>query len=108
VIFGALVGAMFWNVVTWLKGIPSRRSHALVGGMIGAGVAHAGITGIQWSGLNKTLLAIVLSPTLGMILAMLIMLLSSWLFSAPARAAPSAASAACTSSPPPPIRSATA
>lgn len=78
VIFGALGGAMFWNVVTWLKGIPSSSSHALVGGLIGSGVAHAGITGIQWSGLNKTLLAIVLSPTLGMILAMLIMLASSW------------------------------
>ena len=79
VVFGALVGAMFWNVVTWLKGIPSSSSHALVGGIIGAGVAHAGLTGVQWGGLNKTLIAIVLSPTLGMILAMLIMLVTSWL-----------------------------
>ena len=79
VVFGALVGAMFWNVVTWLKGIPSSSSHALVGGLIGAGVAHAGLTGVQWGGLNKTLIAIVLSPTLGMILAMLIMLITSWL-----------------------------
>ena len=77
VVFGALVGAMFWN--TWLKGIPSSSSHALVGGIVGAGVAHAGLTGVQWTGLNKTLIAIVLSPTIGMILAMLIMLLSSWL-----------------------------
>ncbi|MBC9032423.1 inorganic phosphate transporter [Sphingomonas sp. JC676] len=80
VVFGALVGAMFWNVVTWLKGIPSSSSHALVGGLIGSGVAHAGLTGVQWTGLNKTLMAIVLSPTLGMILAMLIMLASSWMF----------------------------
>jgi len=79
VVFGALVGAMFWNIVTWAKGIPSSSSHALVGGIIGAGVAHAGLTGVQWSGLNKTLVAIVLSPTLGMLLSMLIMLLSSWL-----------------------------
>jgi PiT family inorganic phosphate transporter len=79
VVFGALVGAMFWNIVTWLKGIPSSSSHALVGGLIGAGVAHAGLTGIQWTGLNKTLIAIVLSPTLGMILSMLIMLATSWL-----------------------------
>jgi len=78
VVFGALVGAMFWNVVTWMKGIPSSSSHALVGGIVGAGVAHAGFTGIQWTGLNKTLIAIVLSPLLGMILAMLIMLASSW------------------------------
>jgi len=79
VVFGALVGAMFWNVVTWLKGIPSSSSHALVGGIIGAGVAHAGLTGVQWTGLNKTLIAIVLSPTLGLILTMLIMLATSWL-----------------------------
>lgn len=79
VVFGALIGAMFWNVVTWLKGIPSSSSHALVGGLIGAGVAHAGLTGIEWSGLNLTLVAIVLSPTLGMLLSMLIMLLTSWL-----------------------------
>lgn len=81
VVFGALVGAMFWNVLTWLKGIPSSSSHALVGGLVGAGVAHAGISGIQWTGLNKTLIAIVLSPLLGMLLSMLVMLLSSWLFS---------------------------
>jgi PiT family inorganic phosphate transporter len=79
VVFGALIGAMFWNVVTWLKGIPSSSSHALVGGIIGAGVAHAGLTGVQWTGLNKTLIAIVLSPTLGMMLSMLIMLVTSWM-----------------------------
>jgi inorganic phosphate transporter, PiT family len=79
VVFGALVGAMFWNVVTWVKGIPSSSSHALVGGLIGAGVAHAGFTGIQWTGLNKTLIAIVLSPLLGLILTMAIMLATSWL-----------------------------
>lgn len=88
VIFGALIGAMFWNVVTWLKGIPSSSSHALVGGLIGAGVAHAGLTGVQWSGLNKTLIAIMLSPMLGMLLSMLMMLVTSWLFrNSPARRA---------------------
>src|SRR4029079_19053433 len=79
VVFGALVGAMFWNIVTWLKGIPSSSSHALVGGIVGAGVTHAGMSGIQWTGLNKTLIAIVLSPTLGLILTMAIMLVTSWL-----------------------------
>jgi PiT family inorganic phosphate transporter len=78
VVFGALIGAMFWNVVTWLKGLPSSSSHALVGGIVGAGVAHAGLTGIQWTGLNKTLIAIVLSPTLGLMVTMLIMLATSW------------------------------
>jgi len=81
VIFGALGGAMFWNVVTWLKGIPSSSSHALVGGLIGAGVTHASVSDIQWSGLNKTLAAIVLSPLIGMMLAMAVMLITSWMFS---------------------------
>lgn len=80
VVFGALIGAMFWNVVTWLKGIPSSSSHALIGGLVGAGVAHSGFTGVQWSGLNKTLIAIVLSPMLGMLLSLAVMLLTSWLF----------------------------
>jgi len=79
VIFGALAGAMFWNILTWIKGIPSSSSHALIGGMVGSGVAHAGLTGIKWTGLNKSLAAIVVSPVLGMVLAMLIMLLSSWM-----------------------------
>ena len=79
VVFGALVGAMTWNIITWWKGIPSSSSHALVGGIIGAGVAHAGMEGIQWSGLNKTLIAIILSPTLGMIISMIIVLISSWM-----------------------------
>ena len=78
VVFGALIGAMFWNVVTWLKGIPSSSSHALIGGLIGSGVAHAGLSGVQWGGLSKTLIAIVLSPLIGMMLAMLVMLASSW------------------------------
>ena len=78
VIFGALGGAMAWNVITWMRGIPSSSSHALIGGLIGAGVARAGIGGIEWIGLNKTLIAIVLSPMLGMFLAMLVMLASSW------------------------------
>src|SRR6476619_5868588 len=79
VVFGALVGAMFWNVVTWVKGIPSSSSHALVGGIVGAGVAHAGFPSIKWVGLHKTLIAIVLSPLLGLVLTMAIMLLTSWL-----------------------------
>jgi PiT family inorganic phosphate transporter len=79
VVFGALIGAMFWNIVTWLKGIPSSSSHALVGGLVGAGVAHASVSSIQWSGLIKTLVAIPLSPLLGLALTMAIMLATSWL-----------------------------
>ena len=80
VVFGALVGAMFWNVVTWFKGIPSSSSHALVGGLIGAGVMRAGLDGIVWSGVLKTASAIVLSPTIGMILSILLVVMTSWIF----------------------------
>jgi PiT family inorganic phosphate transporter len=79
VVFAALVGAMFWNVVTWLKGIPSSSSHALVGGIVGAGVAAAGFGTIQWNGVTKTLLFIPLAPLIGMVVAMLVMLVSSWI-----------------------------
>lgn len=80
VIFGALIGAMFWNVVTWWKGIPSSSSHALIGGLIGAGVTRAGLDGIVWSGVLKTASAIVLSPTMGMILSILLVVVTSWFF----------------------------
>ncbi|HEY0960048.1 MAG TPA: anion permease [Novosphingobium sp.] len=80
VVFGALVGAMFWNVVTWLKGIPSSSSHALIGGLLGAGVCHAGFGAVESSGTVKTISAIFLSPMIGFALAMAMMLLTSWLF----------------------------
>jgi len=79
VIFGALAGAIAWNVITWLAGIPSSSSHALVGGLVGAGVAHAGPHVIMWAGLGKTIGAIFLSPTLGLVLALLLMMALSWL-----------------------------
>ena len=62
VVFGALCGAMFWNILTWVKGIPSSSSHALVGGLIGSGVAANGVGAVQWAGLNKTVIFIFLSP----------------------------------------------
>jgi PiT family inorganic phosphate transporter len=78
VIFGALMGAIIWNLVTWLMGIPSSSSHALVGGLIGAGTAKLGLSAIVWSGVIKTALAIVLSPTLGLVLALLLVLAVAW------------------------------
>ena len=80
VVFGALVGAMFWNVVTWLKGIPSSSSHALIGGLLGAGMAHGGFGVVESSGTTKTVVAIVASPVIGFGIAMVLMLLTSWLF----------------------------
>ena len=80
VVFGALIGAMFWNVLTWLKGIPSSSSHALIGGLLGAGIAASGFSAIQSSGTSKTIAAIFLSPMLGFALAMILMLVTSILF----------------------------
>jgi PiT family inorganic phosphate transporter len=80
VIFGALVGAIAWNLITWGFGIPSSSSHALVGGIVGAGTAKAGIGAIVWSGLGKTLAAIVLSPAVGLVLALVLVLVVSWAF----------------------------
>jgi len=87
VIFGALMGAIVWNVITWLAGIPSSSSHALIGGLVGAGVAHGGWNAVVWSGLGKTTAAIVLSPGLGFVLALLLVLMVSWIF---VRSTPSA------------------
>jgi len=80
VIFGALMGAIVWNVITWRLGIPSSSSHALVGGIIGAGVAKAGFPAIVWGGLSKTLVAIVLSPVTGFVLGVLLIVAVSWAF----------------------------
>ena len=80
VVFGALTGAIVWNLVTWFFGIPSSSSHALIGGLLGAGIAKAGVAVVVWSGLSKTLAAIVLSPLLGFVLAMALVLAVSWIF----------------------------
>jgi inorganic phosphate transporter, PiT family len=80
VVFGALAGAIVWNVVTWLVGIPSSSSHALIGGLVGAGTAKAGFGAVVWSGLGKTSAAIALSPLVGFALALLLTLVVSWLF----------------------------
>jgi len=80
VVFGALIGAMFWNVLTWLKGIPSSSSHALIGGLLGAGIAHQGFGVVQSEGTTKTVIAIFASPVIGFAIAMFLMLATSWGF----------------------------
>ncbi|MFP5394759.1 MAG: inorganic phosphate transporter [Alphaproteobacteria bacterium] len=80
VVFGALIGAMFWNIVTWLKGIPSSSSHALLGGLLGAGIAHAGLGAVESKKTIETIVAIFLSPMIGFALAMFMVLITSWLF----------------------------
>lgn len=80
VIFGALMGAISWNVITWLAGIPSSSSHALIGGLLGAGVAKAGTGAIVIAGVTKTVSAIFLSPAVGFGLALVLVLIVSWAF----------------------------
>ena len=78
VIFGALMGAISWNVITWMLGIPSSSSHALIGGLLGAGISKAGFSAVVWSGVAKTVGAIVASPAIGMILALMLVLVVAW------------------------------
>jgi PiT family inorganic phosphate transporter len=80
VIFGALMGAICWNLITWWLGIPSSSSHALIGGLAGAAITKAGLGAIVWSGLGITAAAIVLSPLLGFLLALVLVLAVSWAF----------------------------
>ncbi len=78
VIFAALIGAIVWNLITWALGMPSSSSHALIGGLLGAGISKAGFHVMVWSGLSKTLLAIVLSPFVGFVLALVLTVIVSW------------------------------
>jgi inorganic phosphate transporter, PiT family len=80
VIFGALVGAILWNLITWYYGIPSSSSHALIGGLVGAAVAKSGTGALVGGGLLKTVIFIVVSPMLGFVLGSLMMVLVSWVF----------------------------
>ena len=79
-VFGALVGATAWNIITWLYGIPSSSSHALIGGLVGAAVAKVGTGSLVSAGLVKTVVFIVLSPMLGFLFGSILMVLVSWIF----------------------------
>ncbi|MBN2971849.1 inorganic phosphate transporter [Roseomonas aeriglobus] len=78
VIFGALCGAIAWNVITWVRGIPSSSSHALIGGLLGAAMVKAGLDPIVWAGVIKTVAGIFVSPALGLALALVIVLAVAW------------------------------
>jgi len=79
-VFGALIGAIAWNVITWWYGIPSSSSHALIGGLVGAAVAKAGTWALIPAGLLKTIAFIFVAPLMGMLLGALLMLVVSWIF----------------------------
>ncbi|HXU40690.1 MAG TPA: inorganic phosphate transporter [Burkholderiales bacterium] len=80
VVFGALIGAIAWNLITWWYGIPSSSSHALIGGIVGAGVAKAGTWALIPAGLLKTVAFIFISPLIGLVLGALLLLAISWIF----------------------------
>ncbi|MBH9553527.1 inorganic phosphate transporter [Inhella gelatinilytica] len=80
VVFGALVGAITWNVITWYYGIPSSSSHALIGGLVGAAMAKSGTAALNSAGLLKTFAFIFVSPTLGFVLGSLLMVAVAWIF----------------------------
>ncbi len=80
IIFGALTGAIVWQIITNRLGIPSSSSHALIGGLVGAGMAKAGSAAVVWSGVSKTVAGIVLAPGLGCLTALFLMLAVSWAF----------------------------
>jgi PiT family inorganic phosphate transporter len=80
VVFGALVGAISWNAITWFFGLPSSSSHALIGGLIGAAVAKVGFSSLVSSGIGKTVLFIFLSPLMGFVLGGLLLVAVSWIF----------------------------
>ena len=80
VIFGALMGAIIWNIITWWRGIPSSSSHALIGGLLGAGIAKAGLGAVVLKGTLTTIGAIFLSPAVGFVLALVLVLVVSWMF----------------------------
>jgi inorganic phosphate transporter, PiT family len=79
VVFGALVGAITWNVITWYYGIPSSSSHALIGGIVGAVIAKAGAGVLIGAGILKVVAFILVSPTLGFLLGSLLMVIVAWL-----------------------------
>jgi len=108
VIFGALVGAIIWNIVTWWYGIPSSSSHALIGGIVGATLAKAGTAPLITAGILKTVAFILVSPAMGFLLGALMMVGVAWLFRRTSPCGWTTGSAGCSWPPPAPTRSATA
>jgi inorganic phosphate transporter, PiT family len=79
VVLSALLGAITWNLITWYFGIPSSSSHALVGGLVGASIAHAGSSAVQTAGLLKIVKSLILSPLAGFVIAFFMMIAILWI-----------------------------
>ncbi len=80
VILAGLLGAIFWDLITWYLGLPTSSSHALIGGYAGAAATHAGLSAILWRGWIKTVSFIVIAPMLGIVLGFILMLITTWIF----------------------------
>jgi PiT family inorganic phosphate transporter len=79
IVFGALIGAIAWNIITWYYGIPSSSSHALVGGLVGAALAKSGPGALVWGGVGKIVAFIFIAPLLGFVMGGFLMVIVSWL-----------------------------
>ncbi len=80
VVFAGILGAIIWNIITWYYGLPSSSSHAIIGGIMGAVIAHSGAATLHWKGLQKIILALILSPIVGVIMGFIFMIMIMWLF----------------------------
>jgi PiT family inorganic phosphate transporter len=80
VVLAGILGAILWNLITWYYGMPSSSSHAIIGGLMGAVIAHSGAATLHWKGLEKIVLALVLSPLVGVVIGFIFMIIIMWLF----------------------------
>ena len=80
VVLAGILGAIIWDIVTWYYGLPSSSSHAIIGGLMGAVMAHAGMAALHWAGLKKIILALIISPIIGTIFGFIFMVIIYWVF----------------------------
>ncbi len=80
VVLAGILGAIIWDLITWYYGLPASSSHAIIGGIMGAVMAHAGIGALHWGGLQKIILALIISPIIGTIFGFLFMVIVFWVF----------------------------
>src|SRR5512145_3308058 len=78
VVLAGILGAIIWDIITWYYGLPSSSSHAIIGGLIGGVMAHAGVAALHWAGLKKIILALILSPVVGTLIGFLFMVALMW------------------------------
>jgi len=80
VVLAGVLGAIVWNLITWYYGLPSSSSHAIIGGLVGSVIAHAGVSALHWAGLKKIILVLVLSPLVGALFGFIFMIIMMWTF----------------------------